>query len=148
MVPVVVGREQAVRVRPDPEEGDVAEVEEPRVTDDDVQPQPQQDVEQREDPVGEEVAAVHPERERPREQGEDGQLCRPGHVRQPPAQQPREPLALLEPLLVLGDPVVVAYARLGHTFFSSGVPSSPCGRTSRTKMRMPNTTSSAQRPPK
>ena len=105
------GREQRVEVRAEAEEGDVPEVEQARVADDDVEPEPEDDVQEREQPIAEEVAAVHPERERGGEADEEGEPGRGGHDRHEPAQHAGEAGALLESLVGLGDPVVDADPR-------------------------------------
>src|SRR6266542_3245842 len=78
---VLVGRELRIEIRSESEEGDVPEIEQPRIADDDVEAEPEQRVEQREDAVAEEVTAVHPERERRRDGNEKGEARRRGHSR-------------------------------------------------------------------
>ena len=162
---VVLRREQRVEVRAEAEERHVAQVEQPGIADDDVQPEAEQDVDQREDPVGKQVAAVHPERQRGGERAEDGQ-ARPGREEgvDPPAEA-GEPDTILAAILDARDPLVDAHARaialvgparhLGdvsscahQTFWIAGVPRRPLGRMSRTRIRIPKTVRSDQRPPR
>jgi hypothetical protein len=63
---VVLRGEESVEVGAEAEEGHVAEVEQPRVADDHIEAEAEEDVDEGEDPVREEVAAVHPERKRRR----------------------------------------------------------------------------------
>src|SRR2546426_325331 len=63
---VVTRREQGIRVGAEAVEGDVAEVEQPREADDDVEAERQDRIEQRVQPVGEQISLVHPERQRRR----------------------------------------------------------------------------------
>ena len=58
--PVVVGREQRVGVGPESVEGDIAQIEQARETDDDVEPEREDGVEQGVEPVREQVALVQP----------------------------------------------------------------------------------------
>jgi hypothetical protein len=108
---VLLRGELRVEIGAEAEEGDVAEVEEARVADDDVEPKREEEVDEREDPVDEEVAAVHPERERGGESGEEHEACRRRHVVERAAGEPREPRVALASFLDLGHPLVDADAR-------------------------------------
>ena len=105
------GRDQRVEVRTEAEERRIAEIEQAGVADDDVEPQAEQDVDQREDAVGEEVTAAHPERQRGGEADEEGQVDGGGRGR-PAAGEPDDALAALDTPLMLRDPVVDADAWL------------------------------------
>src|SRR6266508_2956973 len=108
---VLVGRELRIEIRSESEEGDVPEIEQPRIADDDVEAEPEQRVEQREDAVAEEVTAVHPERERRRDSDEEGKAGRRGHSRAETPSQPGEAGGPLSALLGSRDPLVDADAR-------------------------------------
>jgi hypothetical protein len=134
--PVVVRGEQGVAVGADPEERDVAEVEETGEAHDDVQAEGEQRVEQGEQPVREEVALVHPERERRGEGDEDEQLGRVRSALPPAGDQAAEPPRPLVALLGARHPFVDPDPRafdlvgigwkvgsLGHSLKPSGSPS-------------------------
>ena len=156
-VDVVLRRgHQSVEVGAEPEERHVTEVQQAGVADHDVQAQAEQDVEQREDSVGEEVAAAHPERQGGGDADEHGELERARYERGPAAEVSRDALAGLDALLDLGDPVVDADARTiravatraHQTLVIAREPRSPVGRTRRTTMRIAKTVRSDQRPPR
>src|SRR6266536_2904806 len=112
MDPVLRRGELRVGVRTESEEGDVTEIEQARVPDDKVEPETEQDVQEREDPVGEEVAAVHPEGER---RGGCSENCEPAGRRNnldEPGDYTEDAPAALTAILDLGNPIVDANTRL------------------------------------
>src|SRR5206468_7894740 len=101
-----------ISVCTDAEVGDIAEVEQAREADDDVEPEPEGRVEEREQAVHEEIALVEPERQSRRERYEKEQLDR---IRRgvPPSRRRPEKAALSGlAALSLGNPRVDADPRL------------------------------------
>jgi hypothetical protein len=95
--PVVVRREQGVGVRPEAEEGDIAEIEQPREADHDVEAEREENVQEGVQAVREQIALVHPVGKRRRHPDEEEQLHR-GRRGVPAAPQGSGPTALASPL--------------------------------------------------
>ncbi len=149
--------EHRVDVRAEAEEGDVAEVEKPRVADDDVEAEAEHHVQHRVEADADDVAVA---REHRQQRSGDPERCverrprRPSDLALDAAEDARQ---LLVPLLVRRDPVVDADAdaRLAlvgaprdvrdlvsavhQTFCTAARPRSPLGRMSMTPMRIANT---------
>src|SRR5207248_4901231 len=148
----VAGGEEAVRVRAEAVEGDVAEVEEAGEADDDVQPEAEQDVQEREHAEPRERVAAGEDREERRRHDEDREAAERREALPDREDEPAEPGGALAPTLGLSHPLVDADARpvagvralwkvgLGHqTFLMSARPSRPLGRTRMTTMRSEKT---------
>ena len=151
-LPVVVelGRgEDAVAVGAEADEGDVAEVEQPGVPDDDVEAEPHQPVQERVDGVTGHVLLRHHER---KEGGRDDEHAELRDRRQKlprPAGDACEPSPAPPALLVRGDPLVDADARrvgdvgrlreVHQTLRIAARPRRPLGRSRMTRIRNANT---------
>src|SRR5204863_10091334 len=140
---VVRRRDERITVCTDAEVGDIAEVEQAREADDDVEPEPEGRVEEREQAVHEEIALVEPERQSRREGYEKEQLDRIRRGVPPSRCRPEEASLSSLATLRLGNPRVDANPRLvrriarpgkggvgivAHTFWIAREPSSPVGR--------------------
>jgi hypothetical protein len=151
VVPGVAAGHDPVEVGAEAEEGHVAEVEQPREADDDVQAQREQGVDERDQAITKEVPFVRDEAEDHERPQQDGQMTRGRYALPNASDGARKACVGLAALLDLRDPLVDSDLRpvdrvrpLGrsgreataglfavrrtHTFWSAGDPSSPLGR--------------------
>ena len=112
--PVLLGAEQGVGVGADPVERHVAEVEQPAPADDDVEPEREQDEDDRVEGDAADVAAVAHARDEGDQGGEEREPGPPRHGREPLLERPEHAAAAGPALAVTGDPLVAADRRAGR----------------------------------
>ncbi len=140
--------EHRVAVGAEAVERDVAEIEEPRVPDRDVEAERKQHVQQRVEADADVVAVARHHRNERRDDPEAEVERGRRDALELALDDAEDPRAARPPLLVRGDPLVDADARrvrigrLGHTFCTAARPSRPLGRAIMTAMRITNTIAS------
>src|SRR5205807_1864130 len=124
---------EGVRVRADAEERDVAEVEQARPADDDVETEREEGVVERVEADALVVAVARRDSEDPGRGDEDAEADRRVDARDGPLERAEGPAASLEPLARARDPLVGADSwslrEVAHRLIACGCPPSPAGRS-------------------